>query len=213
MKMVKLGMFDHSGVLSDDRKPVYEANMQLLEKYGHQRVSFEKWLSLSKASAGDLIESFEITVPKQEINKEYERVYSEVVNSGLRPKMYSDVPETLIKLKEMRLRLAVVSSHPATNLSRELREYGIVELFDKISGDPHSKKERLIEICQGFEIPTTESFFVEDTIYGLRAGHQANVPCFGVTDGYHSREMLENEKTAIAIIDSLSELPELVKRC
>ena len=30
----ELGIFDHSGVLSDDRLPVYETNMELMEIYG-----------------------------------------------------------------------------------------------------------------------------------------------------------------------------------
>lgn len=55
---IKLGIFDHSGVLSDDRRPVYEANMVLMDKYGLDRITFDDWLALTKASAGDLILSF-----------------------------------------------------------------------------------------------------------------------------------------------------------
>ena len=41
---VRLLTFDWSGVISDDRPPVYEANMRMLEMYGKQRMSFEQWL-------------------------------------------------------------------------------------------------------------------------------------------------------------------------
>ncbi|PIN76587.1 hypothetical protein COV17_01920 [Candidatus Woesearchaeota archaeon CG10_big_fil_rev_8_21_14_0_10_36_11] len=80
LENIRLGIFDHSGVLRDDRPPVYEANMFLLEKYGLARISFEDWLKASKASAGDLVLSFGVDVPKEEIDMEYERVYTEIVS-------------------------------------------------------------------------------------------------------------------------------------
>ena len=52
LENVKLGIFDHSGVLSDDRNPVYAANMILLERHGKSRVSMDAWLAATKASAG-----------------------------------------------------------------------------------------------------------------------------------------------------------------
>ena len=209
---IKLGIFDHSGVLSDDRPPVYEANMLLLEKYDVARITFEEWLRASKASVGDLVLSFGVNVPKEDIYREYERVYTEIVtrtDNPIRPNMYSDVPDVLrILREEKKLKLAIVSSHPRSNLIRELGEYGILGFFDEISGDPMPKTERLKLICDEFQIPTSESFFVEDTVYGLRSGHQARVHCFGVTTGYHSRDRLEAEGTAVAVVDSLRELLE-----
>src|SRR3989344_4207780 len=41
---IGLLVFDWSGVISDDRMPVYEANMRILEDYGKPTISFEEWL-------------------------------------------------------------------------------------------------------------------------------------------------------------------------
>ena len=54
---IQLGIFDHSGVLSDDRWPVYEANMALLEFYDRFRITFAEWLAASHASAGKFVRS------------------------------------------------------------------------------------------------------------------------------------------------------------
>jgi phosphoglycolate phosphatase-like HAD superfamily hydrolase len=125
--------------------------------------------------------------------------------------MYPDVPDVLKALREKKkLKLAIVSTHPRSNLVKELEEYGIIDLFDEISGDPMQKTERLQLICKRFQIPVKESFFVEDSIYGLKSGHQAGVNCFGITTGYHSRERLEAEGTAVTVVDSLTELLEHV---
>ncbi len=41
---LRLFVTDWSGVISDDRKPVYETNMQMLERRGKPRMSFGEWL-------------------------------------------------------------------------------------------------------------------------------------------------------------------------
>lgn len=213
LENIRLGVFDHSGVLSDDRRPVYAANMILMDKYGLDRLSFGDWLAATKASAGDLIRSFGVDVSKDEIDNEYAAVYTEIVSRSddpIRPEMYSDVPDTLRALREKGLDLAIVSSHPKANLVRELKGYGILDLFDEVSGDPMGKTERLKAICDRFGVLPREAFFVEDTIYGLRSGHESGVNCFGVTTGYHSREMLESEGTAVVVVDSLTELLDFV---
>ena len=114
------------------------------------------------------------------------------------------------KLKEKGLKTAIVSSHPRANLNDELRRYGIFQLFDEISGDPSPKTQRLLQICQRFSVAPENTFFVEDTTYGLKSGKDAGLVCFGITTGYHTREKLEAEGNAVAVVDSLTQLLELV---
>lgn len=205
----KAGIFDHSGVLSDDRPPVYAANMILFERYSLDKITFEEWQRAAKASASDLLLSFGAQATKEQLDQEYAHTFQEIVSREIdpvRPIMYPDVPEVLEILKKQGLPLAIVSSHPKENLIKELTDYGIIQFLDEISGDPSPKTERLKDICAQFGVLPQESFFVEDTIYGLRSGHQARINCFGITTGYHSREMLEAEGTAVAVVDSLTEL-------
>jgi phosphoglycolate phosphatase len=210
LENILLGIFDHSGVLSDDRLPVYEANRLLLERYGLPQISFAEWLKASKASAGEFLHSLGATAPLDQINQEYKVIYTELGNrepDPIKPTMYPNAPQVLETLKkEKKMKLAIVSSHPRTNLISELEEYGIAQFFDEISGDPSPKTQRIISICSLFEISPSQTIFVEDTVYGLESGRKAGVNCFGITTGYHSRERLEAEGTAVAVIDSLTEL-------
>jgi len=206
---IKAGIFDHSGVLSDDRPPVYEANMILFDRYGLDRIAFEEWKRAAKASASDLLISFGAQAPKEQLDQEYAQTFQEVVSreiDPIKPTMYADAPEALDALRSRGLQLAIVSSHPKENLIRELTDYEIIKFFDEISGDPAPKTERLKEICSKFGILPQEAFFAEDTVYGLRSGHQAGTHCFALTTGYHSRERLESEGTAVAVVDSLTEI-------
>jgi phosphoglycolate phosphatase len=209
---IRLAIFDHSGVLSDDRPPVYEANMVLLQRRGTNRITFEDWLRASKASAADLVESFGHRIDRASVSSEYAEVYSDIVVGGLAPTMYVDVPEVLDQLKENSIRLGIVSSHPTQNLITELGGYGIRDLFDDISGadgDPVPKNKRLVQMCGGFSFRPDQAVFVEDTIYGLQHGKDAGVHTIGVTTGYHNRERLEAEKP-YAVLDSLKEILDYI---
>ncbi len=210
MSKYKVGIFDHSGVLSDDRKPVHASNVVLLERYcpGVKNPSFDDWLKMSHASAGEFIQSQGGKAPLEEINREYENVYRAITSradSPILPTMYPQVPGVLDQLRIRGMKTAIVSSHPKSSLFEELERYGIKDKFDLISGDPAPKDGRLIEICDSLKVGVKDAFFVEDTIYGLQAAERIGMDGFGVTTGYHSRDRLEAEKQ-VKVVDSLTEL-------
>ncbi len=193
--------------------PVYEASMQLLEKYGRKRISFSEWRSHTKASAGESFLSLGISVEEAQIDADFATLYREIVVrevNPIRPVMYSDVPFVLRTLADKKLPVAIISSHPRDCLEQELKEYSIRHFFDEISGDPFPKTARLQRMCERRNLSPSDVFFVEDTSYGLQSGHAAGVQCFGVTTGYRTRERLLAAGCAIAVLDSLRELLEYV---
>tara|TARA_B100001971_G_C18224624_1_gene559504 strand:- start:943 stop:1587 length:645 start_codon:yes stop_codon:yes gene_type:complete len=206
----KLGIFDHSGVLSDDRLPVYESNMVLLVEYGCKRISFREWLEASKASAADFIESLIPGVNKEEIHGKYKQVYTHITTrdkNPITPFMYPETLSFINKIHKAGLNLAVVSTHPQENLLDELSKYRLIDYFHEISGENTPKSGKIKSICKQFDTDPKNAFFVEDSIYGLQEGHKAGVKTFGITTGYHSRKMLKAEKP-VAVVNSLTELLE-----
>jgi len=205
---IKLGVFDNSGVLSDDRPPVYEANMILMDRHSLKRMSFQEWLDNTKTTAGEFLISRGVDRDEDELNDEYHTLYTEITTRKRKPitaKMYKGVPEVLEGLRDRGLKLAVLSKHPIDRLEAELRGYGIRQYFDLVMGDPEDKPRRLLEIFSTMKVGASRAFFVEDSIYGVRDAHKVRVPCFGVTTGYHNRKMLEEEEP-FQVIDSLSEI-------
>jgi beta-phosphoglucomutase-like phosphatase (HAD superfamily) len=51
---------DWSGVISDDRRSVYEANAAVFQKFGKVIVSFEEWLPQTMLDAAELFWKFGI---------------------------------------------------------------------------------------------------------------------------------------------------------
>ncbi len=197
-------IFDWSGVISDDRPPVYEANMILLEKYGKKRITFKEWLPNTKLSVVEYMQSHNINVDPSIIFKEYKKAFDKVRKSGIHPHLYSDAAGVIKKLSHNGTRLFVINTHPAQNLEQEAREYGIYKYFENFIGTIRDKAETIAIILEKIEKPK-EVFYVGDTIYDIQAAKKAKIKSVAITNGYHIRKRLLEEKPDI-IVDSLTEL-------
>lgn len=200
-----LFIFDWSGVMSDDRVPVYEANVRLLAFYGKPRISFEEWQLNSASSAVQLAQSYGITDKEKNILSLYEKYLNEVVGVGIRPSVYDGAVDVLVYLKSRDKRVAVLSSHPKSNLMKEADEYGILDCLDYIEGGSRDKVTGMRDICSKFDSDVQATIYLGDTVYDIRSAKQASVLAAGVTTGYHTRERLEKEKPDY-LFDSLQEL-------
>lgn len=203
--MINIIIFDWSGVISDDRLPVYESNMRLLEKYGKSRVSLSQWLPRTKFSVVEFLESFGIYGNPQEILEEYRNTLNSVRKEGIHPQVYPNAKRSLEKLTAKRIRLAVVSSHPEKSLKEEAKEYRIFDLFDRFLGSSRDKTLGILGILKGWNVSYKNASYIGDTIYDIQAAKKANVFSIGITTGYHMKNRLLKEKPDL-IVDSLKEL-------
>jgi len=198
-------IFDWSGVISDDRLPVYESNMRLLEKYDKSRISFTQWLPITKFSVVEFLESFGILGNNKGILEDYRNTLNAVRKEGIHPQVYSDAKLSLKKLVKKGIRLAVVSSHPEKNLKEEAKEYGLVDFFEKFLGGSRDKTLGILDILTTWNVSSKETGFIGDTIYDIQAAKKANVFSIGITTGYHIKSRLLKEKPDL-IVKSLKDL-------
>ena len=200
-------ILDWSGVISDDRRPVYESNMRLLESYGKPRMTFEEWLPRTTLSVREFLANNGITGEPEKFFEEYRLIFNKVRTEGIHPVVYADAKENLQKLKKSGKKLIVLSAHPEKNLREEAKEYGVEEYFISFTGNAKDKAQAIIEICKTMGVvPSPEgAVYVGDTIYDIQAAKKAKVYSVGITTGYHSKERLLDENPH-KVIESLSEL-------
>src|SRR3989338_6203932 len=91
-------IFDWSGVISDDRRPVYEANKIVVEKHGVKHENFQNWLIHTNASAPLYFASRGITADPDVLMEEYRQALHLVRTNGTHPVLYPDVSHTLASL-------------------------------------------------------------------------------------------------------------------
>src|SRR3990167_3882994 len=94
-----LFLFDWSGVISDDRPPVYEANMMLWDVRGIARINRDAFLVESRSSAAHFLREVHGVVDSEDlIFQEYSAAFKKVRESGYPPIVYPDAKSTLEKL-------------------------------------------------------------------------------------------------------------------
>ncbi|MFH1420930.1 MAG: HAD family hydrolase [Candidatus Aenigmatarchaeota archaeon] len=201
-------IFDWSGTISDDREPVYEANMRLFVKYGLPRLSFEQWQENSTQTAIEILKNYGAIAEPDEIAKLYEEFYTEEVECGRTPFIYPDAKDTLLHLKQKGKKLAVLSSHPQKNLEIEAGKYGVHDLFLQIRGSARDKTISLFHLMLELNESFPQTLYVGDTIFDIRAAKQACIPSAAKLGGYHSRQRLLAEKPDL-VLETLSDLKDV----
>lgn len=207
---IELFIFDWSGTISDDRKPVYEANMRILKAYGKQVIPFKEWLSISTSSAVEFLSSQGINWNPSILSELYKRYYNEEVKNGNAPKIYPKVKNVLKHLKDKRKELAVLSSHPECFLLKEAKDYEISNLFFLIMGGIKDKKIGLETVYKNLDYLPESTIYIGDTIYDIRAAKSLNLKSAAVCGGYHSKDKLKEENPDY-LLENLSTLKDIIQ--
>lgn len=204
---------DWSGVISDDRKPVYEAAMRVLDKYKMPKISFNAWLRDVRPTAEEFFWDQGIRASGDALRRAYEHSYTNVIEEGkISPTIYPGVPEALRRLAQTRIRVAVVSSHPTGALICEAIDYKIDKYISWFIGNSTNKAEDIHRILKRYRYATTESAFVGDSGRDIEYAKRAGVMPIGVLGGYNGKEHLENALDGRGhMLRGFSELPAFLK--
>ncbi len=200
-KAIKLVIFDWSGVISDDRKPVYEANKIVVEKHGVEHENFQNWRIHTNASAPLYFASRGITADPDVLMNEYRDALHRARASGIHPVIYPDVIQTLEGLFPKKQ--FVVSMHPTNHLLKEAHDYGIAAYFSDIIGEVKDKSVAIKKIL-GDSMPAS-AIYVGDTIFDIQAAKKAGVISAGVPTGYQTKDVLSAENPDV-MLEKLSDI-------
>ncbi len=201
---IRLVIFDWSGVISDDRLPVYESNGRMSKAYGVEREDFPSWLRNSKSSAHAYFSARGIHEDPAVMQEKYRATLEEVKKDGIHPVLYPDAVVTLQTLAQLHEKVFVVSMHPADHIKQEAEKYGVEKTLTGIIGGVTDKAEIIGKILHETGITAEHVAYVGDTLYDIQAAKKAGVMSVGITTGYHAREQLTAESPDL-IVDSLTE--------
>ena len=202
---------DWSGVISDDRRPVYEAGMRVLEAHKMNRFSFEEWLPRTTLTSTEFFANCGIAGDSKILFDEYRGAYAQVKKEGILPAAYPDSKAVLESLYDTGFPVIVVSSHPSEHLEKEALEYGVKDYILSFMGNVTDKTSGILEICMGMGERPSNTIYLGDTIYDIKAAKKAGVCSVGVATGYHTKERLADENPDL-VVDSLTEFQDTIKR-
>jgi phosphoglycolate phosphatase-like HAD superfamily hydrolase len=204
-------VLDWSGTVSDDRQPVYTANMALLAQAGKPTMTFKEWLPKTRLTVDEFLRDHGVDGYPFDIKHDYRVELARAKERGIVPTPYPDAHEALDKLSSAGITLVVLSSHPSSHLEDEAQAFGLRDFFgDRMIGDSSNKAAGLAMVMRKLRVYWPPGLlYVGDTVYDIRAAKEMGVLAGGMCGGYHAKERLEAERPDF-LFNNLSEISTVV---
>lgn len=128
--------------------------------------------------------------------------------------IFPEVPETLAKLTERGIRMAICTSRNKFSLDSILQRHHLEQYFETvITADTHQLRPKpapdmVLVLLERMGLQAYETLVVGDTTFDIEMGNSAHCPTVAVTYGNHSRERLLTTNPTY-IIDHFGELEQL----
>ena len=206
--MIKLMIFDHDMTIVDSSYAIMACFNYVARHEGLPEVSHELTMQYIATPIPTFCEGL-LGEYRPEWIKLYRSVSEKYERELIKP--FEDTVPTLTKLREMGIKLAVVSNRERPSLP--LQRTGLAGYFDAIVGDeepygplPYKPNPAMIqELLKHTGIPESETVYIGDADLDIITAQAANVRAIGITKGNFSAQefMLMG---AWKSIDSLCEL-------
>lgn len=215
-RLPRLAMFDLDGTLVDSVPDLAAAVDRTLAAIGREPAGRERvrlWVGngarvlVRRALAGGLEHDGVDEALAERALALFLEAYAD--NHAL-TRVYPGVVETLDRLREEGVALALVTNKPSRFLPELLADKGLDGYFRwLVGGDtlPQQKPDpaALLWVMEQAGVPAAEALFVGDSRNDVRAAHAAGVTCVALSYGYNHGEPISLENPA-RVIDDLREL-------
>ena len=207
--MIRLMIFDHDMTIVDSSYAIMAGFNHVARQEGLPEVSHE----LTMQYIADPLPTF-CEGLLGEYRPEWVKIYREHVGEYEREliKPFPDTVPTMTRLREMGLKLAVVSNRERPSLA--LERTGLAKYFDMIVGAeepfgrlPYKPNPAMINtLLEHLNIPNSEAIYIGDADLDIITAEAAHVRSVGIAKGNFSRE----EFKLLGAWKSIDELSELI---
>lgn len=214
---MKAILFDLDGTLSNSKEGITKCVQYALKHFGIEEPDLDK---LDVFIGPPLVDSFMkyygfSEEKAREATAKYRERYSPI---GVHEtSMYPGSKECLEELKKQGYVIGMASSKPEHYCKIVLEDFGILEFFDDVVGATmdgriDTKEEVLEEVFRRWShFGKDEICLIGDTMYDVEGANAHDIPCIAVTYGFGDVEEMR-AGGAVAFVDNLMELPELLKK-
>ena len=214
---MKAVLFDLDGTLSNSKEGITKCVQYALKHFGIEEPDRDKLeIFIGQPLVDSFMNFYGMSLEDAKIaTAKYRERYTPI---GIHEaSMYPGVRECIEELKAQGYIIGMASSKPEEYCRIILEDFGILELFDDVVGATmdgriDSKEQVLMEVFRRWShYGKDEMCLIGDSIYDVEGANLVGIPCVAVSYGFGDvKEM--TEAGAVAVIDNLVELPEVLKR-
>ncbi|EKT56138.1 phosphoglycolate phosphatase [Providencia burhodogranariea] len=200
LENIKAIAFDLDGTLIDSVGGLAEALDKALEEQGFSPAGKER-VSIWVGNGADVMVERALTwagatiTPelRQATRQSFDKFYAVSVTTG--SELFPEVKETLDKLAQHDLPMAIVTNKPTPFIAPLLKKLGIENYFSLVLGGDDVKEKKphpapLYLTMGKFGLRKEELLFVGDSRNDIIAAQSAQCPCVGLTYGYNYGESI-----------------------
>lgn len=142
----------------------------------------------------------------------FQECYEDIVGTRARP--YPGVMDALERLRDMDLKLAVVTNKYHRFALRLLRQFHMSSMFDLVVGGDTLEVRKpnplpILHTCDSLGVPVSQSLYIGDSPIDVEAAKAAGVPVFCVPYGYREGQAVST-LSCDGFIDTLADIPYLI---
>lgn len=200
--MTKLCVFDLDGTLADTAPTIAYFGNRALNAFGYPTLTVEQYKQMvgngvfvlmermAQAAAGNAAPEL--------LDKLYKKYQEDYDNDSLYlTQPYEGISSMLVELKNMGIRLAVLSNKPHNNTCEVVNTLFPDGLIDRVQGQVNGSPTKpdpstLLQILAQERVSPEECLYIGDSSVDMETGKNAGIFTIGVDWGFRGREELEN---------------------
>ena len=206
--MIRLVIFDWSGVISDDTERAYRKTVAVLESYNQPGMSLEEWRRSFYIPWIKWYADHGVKVPVQEIRARFKQVEQHYDQTA---KAFPGVKGVIDSLRERGIKTAVLSTSQTHLVALDAKAFDLEESFDLWETQIIDKRDTINSIIERMKVEKEEVLYVGDMVHDIETARFAGVKSVACTFGYTPEDLLLKEKPDYVIkkITELLDLDEL----
>lgn len=208
MGNIKYIIFDFDGTIADTLGMAINIFNRIAPEYDCKPINGEDWELIRTKRSQDLLQvygvtNFKLVLLLLRIRKELSRLIPEILP-------VENITDALKAIKDMGLRLGILTSNSRSNVSAFLENNGLSGAIDFIySGKSLFGKDKVLNrLFDNEKISAENAIYVGDEARDIEASKKACIPVIAVTWGLNKKDLLASLHP-----DQIADTPEELIKC
>ena len=202
--MIKNIIFDWAGCLVNDLDQNYQAIMYIFDKLGVEKITLDEFKESFFLPYTEWYRKYTDASPE-----ELKKLFIEGLAQADKPALFHSTKEVLESLKDKGIKIALLSSHPLSAITKESKEFGVDDYFTDIMGDVLDKTKVINTLIEKNGFSPSETAYVGDMVHDIEAGREAGVVTIAVSWGFQSKQKLADNNPD-HLIDDIKEILNII---
>jgi len=184
---IKNIIFDWSGVINDNTEALHKTVIEMFREKNVPAISFEEMRKNWEQPYMNFYQKYIPNYTHEEEKEQYERIMPKQKCYRCHPGM----ADLLQQFKNNGIKMVILSSDSKGTIFKEIKEFGLENIFQEIRYDIHDKAEEIHDILMTHGFKPEETIFIGDTAHEVEVGKIGKTLTGAVTWGLYPEERLK----------------------